>query len=207
MLTIDEIISSEKFVEKLRLTVNDLKLPSNSRARAAGACLAIAQDHHHGIVRLVNDKLYASAASLVRVAFEAYVRGEWLHWCASDEVVTSFLMGKEPPSLNCLITQLEMLDSFDGGVLSMVKRESWGPMCGYTHTGGLHVQRWITERGIEPNYSREEIIELLKFAEVIATFAVMGTLQLANEIESMANAPDIISQRMEEWASFATLNK
>lgn len=111
--------------------------------------------------------------------FEAYVRGEWLSQCASDALVEAFIQGKEPPRIDCLLNQLEMLDLFNEKVLSQIKQKTWKSMCAYTHTGGLHVQRWNTADGIEANYAREEILEVLKFAEIIASLAVVGVAGLA----------------------------
>lgn len=199
LLTSQEISHAKEYVEKLRLSVHEISLPSNPKTGAAGACLAIAQEHHHAIVRLIDDHRYASVASLVRVEFEAYVRGMWLYLCASDEIASSFIEGKEPPKLGDLLVELEKIESFNEGVLSKVKRESWPALCAYTHTGGLHVQRWITGNGIEPNYSRDEIIEALQFAEVIASFSVMGVAQMANDDDLAVKIFDIFDRRMEEW--------
>lgn len=181
MLTDDEISHAALYVEELRLFVHDLDVPGNNRVRAAGACFAIAQEHHHAIVQLIELRLFAAAFSLVRVEFEAYVRGEWLSQCASDPIVEAFIQGKEPPRIDCLLEQLEMLDSFNEKMLSKIKQKTWKSMCAYTHTGGLHVQRWNTADGIEANYTREEVLEVLKFAEIIASLAVVGVAGLAGD--------------------------
>lgn len=76
-----------------------------------------------------------------------------------------------------------MLDSFNEKVLSQIKQKTWKSMCAYTHTGGLHVQRWNTEDGIEANYEREEVLEVLQFAEIIASLAVVGVAGLAVDEE------------------------
>jgi hypothetical protein len=54
-------------------------------------------------------------------------------------------------------------------------------MCAYTHTGGLHIQRWNTSDGIEPNYSPEEVLEVLAFAEFVGVMSVLGMAELAND--------------------------
>jgi hypothetical protein len=183
MLTDDELQKAGNYVEKLRLSVHELDVPNTDRVRAAGSCLAIAQEHHHAIVRLLEEKLFASAFSLLRVAFEAYVRGEWLSLCASDLIVEAFLRGKEPPRIDCLMAELELMDSFRECVLSKIKQRSWKAMCGFTHTGGLHAQRWNTMDGIEANYSRDEILEVLGFAETIGSLSVVAIARIADDNE------------------------
>ncbi len=70
MLTADEIGRAGSYVEELRQFVHELDVPSANRSRAAGACLAIAQEHHHAIIRLIEEKLFASAFALQRIEFE-----------------------------------------------------------------------------------------------------------------------------------------
>ena len=179
MLIEEEVGRAGKYVEELRLSVHELNIPNNSRTRAAGSCFAIAQEHHHAIVRLSEWKLFAAAFALIRIEFEAYIRGEWLSQCASDSVVEAFLQGKEPPKIDCLLAELEMLGSFKQNVLSQIQQKTWKSMCSYTHTGGLLVQRWNTGDRIEANYSRDEVLEVVKFAEIIASLAVIGVARLA----------------------------
>ncbi|MDD2546729.1 MAG: hypothetical protein PHI55_10680 [Burkholderiaceae bacterium] len=197
MLTTEELERAGSYVERLRLSVHELDVPSTNRARAAGSCLAIAQEHHHAIVRLIEERLFASSFALLRIEFEAYVRGEWLLQCASDLIVEAFLRGKEPPKIDCLLADLEMLDSFNENMLSQIKRNTWKSMCAYTHTGGLHVQRWNTEDGIEANYSRDEVLEVLKFAETIASLAVIGAARLAGKDELAVRTLDAFKKRID----------
>jgi hypothetical protein len=197
MLTDNEISRAARYVEELRLFVHNLDVPGNNRVRAAGSCFAIAQEHHHAIVHLIEFKLFAAAFSLVRVEFEAYVRGEWLAQCASDGLVKAFIQGKEPPRINCLLEQLEMLDSFNEKVLSQIKQKTWNSMCAYTHTGGLHVQRWNTEDGIEANYARAEVLEVLQFAEIIASLAVTGVAGLAADKDLAVRVLEAFQRQMQ----------
>jgi len=50
----------------------------------------------------------------------------------------------------------------------------------------LHAQRFNTSAGIEPNYSDEEIEEVLKFSENFGAMSVIGVAELGRlkEIES-----------------------
>jgi hypothetical protein len=173
-----------QFVELLRRQVHEKSIPASHRSRAAAACLALAQEHHHSIVVLLERHLYGSAFSLVRVAFEAYIRGEWLISCAKDAQVESFIAGTEPPKLGSLISAVENALNFADGNLAAVKQTHWSSMCAYTHTGGLHVQRWQSELAVEPSYDEKEIHEILKFAEIFGAIAAVALLGLANDAES-----------------------
>lgn len=197
MLTNNEISQAASYVDELRLFVHGLEIPANNRVRAAASCFAIAQEHHHAIVQLIELKLLAAAFSLVRVEFEAFVRGEWLSQCASESTIEAFIRGKEPPKIDCLLEHLEMIEAFGERVLSGVKQKTWKSMCAYTHTGGLHVQRWNTEDGIEANYMREEVLEVLKFAEIIASLAVIGVAGLAANDDLAVRILDAFKRKVE----------
>ena len=181
MLTDKQLNDANAYGEWLRLAVHEKILPANNRVRAAGSCLGIAQDHHHAIIVLLGARLYASSFALLRVAFEAYVRGEWLALCATATQVGEFLNGREPPRIDELLEALTRMDAFNEGRLSLIKKRNWKALCGYTHTGGIHVQRWNTSDGIEANYSSDELLEGLRFADIVATLSVLGVLSLADD--------------------------
>jgi hypothetical protein len=196
MLTDKQLDDANAYGEWLRLAVHDRSLPANNRVRAAGSCLGIAQDHHHAIVVLLDARLYASCFALLRVAFEAYVRGEWLALCATDAQVRKFLNGREPPKMDDQLEALARKDAFKDGRLSHIKKRNWKALCGYTHTGGIHVQRWNTTDGIEANYSAPELLEVLRFADIIATLSVLGVLGLAEDAEASEKLLERFKARM-----------
>lgn len=138
MFSANELNAANAYGEWLRVVVHERALPANPRVKASGGCLAIAQDHHHAIVVLLDSRLYASVFALVRIAFEAYVRGEWLGLCATDAEVEKFLSGKERPKIGILLEALEKTPAFQDQALSHIKKRTWDAMCAYTHTGGLH---------------------------------------------------------------------
>lgn len=157
--------------------------------------MAIAQDHHHAIVVLVDHYRYASAFALLRIAFEAYVRGEWLAACATDHEVEAFVSGEEPPRIKVLLERLEQTEGFRQQVLSAIKAHAWDAMCAYTHTGGLHVQRWNTSEAIEPSYEEDEVKEVLDFAETIGSLAVIGVAKLAEDVEAARTVLEKFKER------------
>jgi hypothetical protein len=150
----------------------------------AGGCLSVSQDHHSAIVHLLDSRLYASAFALVRAQYDAYVRGLWLSFCATEDEVAAFSSGNEPKKMNnigALLTELETVEAYEGGQLSNFKADSWSAMCSYTHTGGLQVQRWQTQEAIEPNYAIEEICEVAKVSGAFALLAGVGIASIAKD--------------------------
>ena len=69
----------------------DLSLPAALRERMAASCFVVTMEHADAIAILVDFKppALASAFALAPV-FESYVRGLWLHDCASDTEVAQF---------------------------------------------------------------------------------------------------------------------
>jgi len=195
MITAERIRDAEEYVEWLRLEVHEKSLPATSRTRAAGSCYAIAQDHHHSIVLLIDHRLYASSFSLMRSEFEAYVRGQWLAHCATDAEIEKYVGGWEPPKIDQLLAAVEQTPGFSERVLSRVKSQGWKTMCSYTHTGGLHIQRWNTAEGIESNYSPEEVLEVLVFAEGFAALSVLGVAELATDDEMALRILNKVKER------------
>lgn len=197
MFTSEQLDRANTFGESLRLAVHERSLPATNRVRAAGSCFSIAQDHHHAIVVLLGAQLYASCFALLRVEFEAYIRGEWLALCAADSEVSAFLNGDEPPKIDLMLGALEATEAFKERRLTQIKKAHWRALCGYTHTGGIHVQRWNTADGIEANYSREELLEMLRFADIVASLAVLGVLALANDVDASEKVLKQLKARVE----------
>jgi hypothetical protein len=195
MVTESRIREAVEFVEWLRQCIHERELPANNRVRAAGSCFAIAQEHHHSIVLLTEHRLYAPSFSLLRAAFEAYVRGLWLSRCARDAEVNRFLRGGEPPKVDLLLRAVEETPGFSENVLSHIKHQSWKAMCAFTHTGGLHVQRWNTAEAIEPNYEPQEVEAALKLSELIGAMSVIGFASLAGSDELALRVLEKIKSR------------
>ena len=187
------------FVNLLQGAIHEQPVPSHTRSRAAGACFAVAQDHHHAIVLLIDHQLFASAFAMVRIEFEAYIRGEWLAQCASDEQVSGVVEGAEPPRIDALLAALEKIPAFSEGRLSEIKEHNWRSMCSYTHTGGLQIQRWQTADSLESNYSDDEVLEVLNFTEIIGAVSIVGMAGLAEKEQIAVSVGAALNAHVAKW--------
>ena len=79
--------------------------------------------------------------------------------------------------------------------MEAIKKAHWSAMCEYTHSGGLHVQRWQGELAVEPSYAEDEVHEILKFAEIFGAIAAVALLGLANDADSAERVTQAFLER------------
>ena len=139
-MNIDQLLGQSKVLIKwLDEQINDTEFKSEVRSQIAVSCLDLTLEYQKAIVVLISQSLYGSAFALVRVIFEAYVRGVWLYRCASDADLELFMDDKldQKKKIGRLIEDLEKLPGFNRGVLSKAKTAWFDAMCSYTHSGYL----------------------------------------------------------------------
>lgn len=198
-MTPARIEAAEKFGSTLHHFVNGVEMAVTERNRISGTCFVIAQDHHHAILFLLKNTFYSSSFALLRCLFEAYLRGLWLKHCATDFQIRRFFDGDEPPKT--MVAEIEATPAFSNRVLSRMKKETWGTMCAFTHTGGLHLQRWQSEDGIEPKFEDVELEECLNFAELFAAMAALELVQLSKYGDNGAAILQLMNERWPRLSS------
>lgn len=193
-----KIINSERLIQWLDGKLDGVPIPSNLRCRLAGGSLDTALEHHKAIVMLVAHQLYGSAFALVRLVFEAYVRGVWLHQCASQTEIEQFEKKKFEKKFFELLVDIEKLDAFKSGILSAAKKKSWDVMNGFTHTGFNQIIRRNTADSIAPNYDDFEILEALNFANAIG---LMSAVEIAHIGSNDPLANEVLEKVKNEFQS------
>jgi len=191
------IAKAEELIQWLDGQIDGVAIPSDLRSRVAGGCLDVALEHQKAIVLLVAQRLYGSAFALARLTFEAYVRGVWLHQCASDTEIRKFQAETPLPIFASLLSDIEKLDSFSSGILSAAKKKSWAAMNSFTHTGFSQIVRRNNAGSIEPNYDEVELLEIVNFAGGYGIMAAVEIAHLANN-ELLANA--LLAKAKEMWS-------
>ena len=149
----------------------------------SAGCLDQAMEHQKAIVLLVRRQHYGSALSLVRLAFESYVRGVWLHHCATEAELNKYTGDKLKKEFGALLKEIETVEAFTAGTLSVIKKQSWKAMNSFTHSGYSQAVRRNTTNSIEPNYDEQEVLEALQFSNTVALLASIQIASLANNAE------------------------
>lgn len=182
----EHIQRSRQHIEWIDSRVNGLAVSAELRFRLAAACLHQALEHSRAIVLLVESRLVGSAFSLVRLLFESYARGVWLHQCASEQDIARYTEDKLELPFAAMLQKIEQLEAFSAGNLSAIKQRSWLAMNSFTHTGFRQVVRRSTSTTVDSNYPEEEIVEALRFAPATAFMVAVELAHMARN-DSLAN--------------------
>lgn len=194
-MTPQRLASAEQFCIELNHIAHRIELINNERNRTAAASFGIAADHHHAIFLLLKNTFYSSSFALLRCLFEAYFRGLWLRHCATDIEIDQHFKGREPPKLIKMIADIETKPIFSDGTLSRIKKSHWNAMCTFTHTGGLHLQRWQTSEAIEPNFNSTELEECLNKAEMFGAMATFELVQMSKSGDDGSSVLELMDKR------------
>jgi hypothetical protein len=156
------------------------------RVRLAVPCFLIVQEHHQAILLLLSQShpLNAPAFALVRVVFDAYIRGVWFAHCATDATLELFSKGtKLPPDMDmpAMLAAIKKIPEFGSGQLSNNHKRRWSIMCDYTHTGLQQILRWKTNDAIEQNYSDTEVEDVLSLTGALVLLSTIGLASIADD--------------------------
>jgi hypothetical protein len=149
----------------------------------------MALEHQKAIVVLADRSYFGSAFALARSVKEAFVRGVWFQYCASGVQVEMFKQDRLNLTFTQLIAEIEKLEGYSGGQLSASKKSAWATLNSFTHTGFAQVVRRATEDYVEPNYTAEEVREMVDFVNGWGLLAAMELALLggAEDIERFLN--------------------
>lgn len=159
--------------------------------RWSHSCFDLVVEHHAAVISLSKVQLYGAAFALLRVEFEALVRGLWLKHVATDKELNRFKKDKVDPTFNELIKAIESTVGVSYGLLSYIKDKQWGIFNSFTHTGIEAISRRVGEKttGFD-NYQETDVIKALRFTGLVAIFAAV-------ELASLSKNQDTITKSLE----------
>jgi len=167
--------------------LDDLDVPRNSRSLMSVLCHDVVIEHHLATTTLLHKGVNGTAFALVRLVFDSCVRGIWLRWCATDSEIRNYEKDTLRLEFGKMLEAVEQVEGFEDRVLSQLKHRSWKAMNSYAHTGILQLSRRAAGNEIRPQYTREEIDEVVRLT---GFFALLSFQQIAAEAgrTDLANA-------------------
>ena len=174
-MSLDRAIEQSKQWMILSTTLADgTEIPSADRGRIAAALFQLCAEHHQGIHTLSEHGVLGSAFALLRPQLEAYVRALWLHRCATEEQVTSFIGGREPPKIAALLDEIGRIPDYDSESLNATKKAVWGVLNDFTHGGATQVRARLTATEVARNYKIEHVVGMLRWSSVLSLMGYVG---------------------------------
>lgn len=173
-----------------------IALPADERSRICAGCFDVALEHQAAICLLSSAELYGPLFALLRVLFEAVVRGLWLAQCASDADLKKFQKHRFDQKFGELVRDIENVIGRTGSPLSKLMTNSWKAMNGFTHTGFHQVARRNGEGFTGPNYPDAEI------NQAVALSAALGLIA-ACQLAGIASDQPLVRSTMERMQQYA----
>ena len=176
----------------IRENLVGIELKGDHRHRVPAQLFDLAIEHGSGIHNLIAANICSSAFALVRSEFECFVRAAWLHHCASDAEIETFITkDRIDPRFGALIDAIEQKPGFDSKFLSTVKDSAMKAMHGYTHGGVHQVSRRLEGDYIEPCFEDGALLEVIQFSATMALIA-FGQIAVLADREDLIVAADAL---------------
>lgn len=160
-----QIEKNKKMIEKIEKIASMVEIPdSNQKAMLFGAFLQDAISHFHAMNILIDKKLYNSAFALVRVFFDAIVRGQYAIYIYDDAKINEMYSIQRDWQFPKTKEVCSALDAhFRTDIFEKTRASSYGMMCDYTHIGQNQIARHFDESKatIEPNFDDSLIVDTL----------------------------------------------
>ncbi len=185
-----QLKASEELRDWVAEYLNGLKLPRlphDKRVQLGCGAWHVGIEHHQAIVQLVGSQLHASALALIRPMLDAYVRGLWLIYAATDDDVDNAWRDVIPNDINRLLGDLAKAEQSPHKELAVLKSQWWKRLCSFTHTGYHQIAMRLTAEGLGYDYSDEEIVKALAWADLLVTWILNGFARVA-ENEALSEA-------------------
>lgn len=169
-----KLIEAKNLSNWISQNVDGLAVIPGHKNKFAAVCFSLVLDHHIAAILLIEHGRYSSAAALMRLHFDTYIRGCWLAYIANGEAVTRFEKGKLPTFVK-MIEALETHEAFNSGALRNMKERNWSILSDFAHSGIQQITRNLNKDFIDQSYSVHEVQEILRQT---GSFALLSAAQI-----------------------------
>lgn len=167
----------------------------------ARLCFDLVIEHHASICKLYESNYYGSMFALIRVEYEALVKGFWLNHVASEECISKY---KEEDVNIGFGTYIKLIESYlntEEGALYTIKKQQYEIFSSFTHTGYQALVRRVNDTHIgSVNYKPSDIITVLKYSGI---FSLLAAIQLA----AMTENKELIDKAMNMLKSYSVIRQ
>ncbi len=166
-----EITNARSFGERAEdIVVSKQQLPTGDRNTLLIAYWALMFDYDKGILSLLQAECFGSAFALVRPIVEAVVRAH-IAICGSVEELAAIQSDDYKVNFNTIGPRIDATFALEGLMEKFLNDVTRSALHSYTHSGLHQLGRRFEGHDLKPNYSDDEIIEVISVA-TSATFMI-----------------------------------
>ncbi|HXP48213.1 MAG TPA: hypothetical protein VN810_13130 [Terriglobales bacterium] len=190
-----EIDSARNFGEQLEgIVVSKNQFPTGDRNVLLIAYWALMFDYHKGTLRLLQSEFFRAAFALVRPVVEAVVRAH-VTLMGSDEDLLSIQKDAYKVNFKEIGGKIDSAFALEGLMENFLNDVTRSALHSYAHSGLLQLGRRFDGNDIKPNYSDQEIIEVIR----VTTSAIFMVTNLVTKHFGFERDWKSASQMYEEW--------
>lgn len=191
----EEIHRARTFGQQLEeIVVSENQFPIGDRNVLLIAYWALMFDYHKGILSLLESGFSGAAFALVRPVVEAVVRAH-ITLMGSEEDLVSIQKDEYKVNFRQVGARIDAAFGLEGSMENFLNDVTRSALHSYTHSGFLQLGRRFDGNDVRPNYSDEEIIEVIR----VATSAAFMVTNLVTKHFGFEHDWENISQMFEEW--------
>jgi hypothetical protein len=161
-------------------------------------------DNQKAIYDLVNLGHIGPASALLRVLFEAHVKGIWLFSCATDKQISQFKKDSVKSEINPkwdlkfyeMIDAIELKNSNLNGSLRKFKEEHWKGLNSLTHSGAMQFSYEFSDGEMRRKYSNALPNTLLNFSERFAISSLRNVGKIVGSVDIIKCSINLSSERL-----------
>lgn len=184
--------------------IHEFASGDTERKAISGALYDLVHEHAKSICILLENKLCASAFTLIRSLFETFVRASWLLHCATEKELQNFvnhdrieLESKRRFPFGDMIRAVEEANNWPD-TLSVIKNRAWTALNSYTHGGKFQVTRRYDGRTIQSQHDPEQVEEVVRFSAMISFLAFCEISEMSDNKELQNNVSKVYDQ-ISQW--------
>lgn len=169
-----EIESAKKLLWEVDDILKGVAIPGDVRSKIACGCFDQCLEHCAAMLLLFEAELNGSLYSLMRIAYEAHVKGAWILRCATENDISAYNQDK-PARLHVkrMVAEIEKSLGVENGTLSRFHKANWKILNGFTHTSLVQIGRRYSQKQLGSVQSDQEMSDALKIIERLLVFAAV----------------------------------
>lgn len=176
---------------EISAVIDGMKVNNSDRETMSIMLHDVVFDNQKAIYDLVSLGHLGPASALLRVLFEAHVKGVWLYSCATDEQISQFKKDSIKSEINpkWYIKFQEMIDAIEAkmphlnGTLRKFNDDHWKGLNSFTHSGIMQFSYEFVDGEMRRKYSSDLPTTLLCFSERFAISSLGNVGKIVGSVD------------------------